>query len=145
MPLVCNRQQINRRGCSVSPAHLTLFRPRQHRPYLELQKKWPFFNRKSSFFRGDSPLSLHFQMKVAFILHLYCSTAAADQSCTKFLVFDTQFLVFDTQFLVFDTQFLDLNTQFLVLNTKFMILLTCAQHITHSPAATNKRKIESET
>ena len=32
--------------------------------YLELQKNRPFFNRKSSFFRGNSPLSLHFQQKV---------------------------------------------------------------------------------
>ena len=29
--------------------------------YLELQNEWPFFNRKSSFFRGNSPFFLHFQ------------------------------------------------------------------------------------
>ena len=32
--------------------------------YLELQNKWPFFNRISSFFRGNSPSSLHFQSKI---------------------------------------------------------------------------------
>ena len=34
-------------------------------------KKWPFFHRKSSFFRGNSPFILHFQHKngkLAFIL-----------------------------------------------------------------------------
>ena len=30
-------------------------------PYLKSQNKWPFFNRKSSFFRGNSPFFLHFQ------------------------------------------------------------------------------------
>ena len=42
-------------------------------PYLESHNKRPFFNTKSSFFRGNSPLSLHFQWKIqqnksAFIL-----------------------------------------------------------------------------
>ena len=32
--------------------------------YLELQKNRPFFNRKSSFFRGDSPFFLHFQWNI---------------------------------------------------------------------------------
>ena len=36
----------------------------KRRVYLELQNKWPFFSRKSSLFRGNSPLSLHFQQKV---------------------------------------------------------------------------------
>ena len=33
--------------------------------YLQLQNKWPFCNRKSSFVRDNSPLSLHFQSKIS--------------------------------------------------------------------------------
>ena len=29
--------------------------------YLELQNKWPFFDTKSSFFRGNSPFFLRFR------------------------------------------------------------------------------------
>ena len=32
--------------------------------YLELQKRRPFFNRKSSFFRGKSTSFLHFQYRI---------------------------------------------------------------------------------
>ena len=42
------------------------------RKYLELQNEWPFLDIKLSFFRGKSPLSLHFQSKIqtiwAFVL-----------------------------------------------------------------------------
>ena len=36
--------------------------------YLELQKRRPFFNRKSSFFRGKSTSFLHFQYRIPHYL-----------------------------------------------------------------------------
>ena len=42
--------------------------------YLELQNKWPFFNKRSSFFRGNSRFSLHFQWKTQKTVGLlYCN------------------------------------------------------------------------
>ena len=53
-------------SCRTPVAATTCDRPTEwaHQPsaaYLELHNKWPLFNRKSSFFRGNSPPSLHFQ------------------------------------------------------------------------------------
>ena len=39
----------------------------------ELHNQWPFLNTKLSFFRGNSPLSLHFQWKIPQKYgHFYC-------------------------------------------------------------------------
>ena len=57
------------------------------RHYLELQNKWPLFNTKSSFFRGNSPLSLRIQWKTQKTVgQLDCNSqylyvAAVDTGC----------------------------------------------------------------
>ena len=43
--------------------------------YLEWQNIWPFVNKKSSFFRGDSPFFLHFQYTYSKnVGHFYCNS-----------------------------------------------------------------------
>ena len=47
--------------------------------YLELQNKWPFFNKESSFFRGNSPLFLHFQQRNSIKVEIYVAIRTASR------------------------------------------------------------------
>ena len=64
--------------------HLNSLLIRDVRPYLEFQNKWPFFNTKSSFSRGDSPLSLHFQQNIQNIFGIVIAISSTSLICDSF-------------------------------------------------------------
>ena len=78
-------------GFAPRPAARTSWTPRRVPPslhlcsaYLELQNDRPFFNRKSSLFRGNSPISLHFQSKKVGIYIVIRYLRRSKRCCMEF-------------------------------------------------------------
>ena len=72
----------------------------------------PFSNTEPSFFRGNSPLPLHFQWKIQKkSWNSYCNSHHSGSPCgsskgfrpAKFIILCSKFLVLNTQFVVFKT------------------------------------------